>query len=89
MAPDLALQRAHVFSLTPGSWLVTGEADDGEFHALSLQTASSTPEVVERLLRERRRGATSILLPNGQPSVFGGQNPETLAPVLSLEAFFF
>jgi hypothetical protein len=89
MAPALALQRTHVFSLASGHWLVTGDTDDGEFQAMSLQTTSGTPEVIDRPLRERRRAATSILLPNGQPAAFGGQNPETSTPVRSLEVFFF
>jgi hypothetical protein len=88
-APALALQRTHVYPLASGHWLVTGDTDDGEFQAMSLQTASGTPEVIDRPLRERRRAATSIVLPNGQPAAFGGQNPETSAPVHSLEAFFF
>jgi hypothetical protein len=88
-APALALQRTHVFPLGSGHWLVTGDTDDGEFQAMSLQTTSGTPEVIDRPLRERRRAATSIVLPNGQPAVFGGQNPETAAVVRSLETFFF
>jgi hypothetical protein len=89
MAPAFALQRTHVFSLAAGHLLVTGDDDSGEFHALSVLTTSGTPEVVERPMRERRLAATSVLLPNGQPAVLGGQNPETMAPVLSLESFFF
>jgi hypothetical protein len=83
------LQRTHVFPLAAGNLLVTGDSDDGEFHAFSVATASGTPEITERPLRERRKAATSLLLPNGQPGVLGGENPETGAPVLSIETFFF
>jgi hypothetical protein len=87
--PPLALDRTHVFSRTAGNLLVAGETDDGEFHAFSMITTSGTPEITERPLRERRKAATTLLLPNGQPGVLGGENPETGAPVLSIESFFF
>jgi len=88
MAP-LALQRTRVFPLAAGSLLITGDSDDGEFHAWNLVTSSGMPEITERPLRERRKAATALLLPNGQPGVLGGENPETAAPVLSIETFFF
>jgi hypothetical protein len=86
--PSLALQRTRVFPLAAGNLLVTGDNDDGEFHAFSVLTSSGTTEIAERPLRERRKGATSLLLPNGQPGVLGGQHPETAAPALSIETFF-
>jgi len=85
--PPRALDRTHVFRLGTGNLLVAGESEDGEFHAFSL--ATSPPEITERPLRERRRGATSLWLPNGQPGVLGGENPETAEPILSIETFFF
>jgi hypothetical protein len=84
----MALERTQIFALNTGNFLFTGDSDDGEFHAFGLATASG-PEIVERPLRERRKAATAILLPNGQPGVLGGENPETGAPALSLEGFFF
>jgi hypothetical protein len=84
-----ALQRTHVFPLAAGNLLLTGDSDDGEFHAYSLLTASGTPEIVERPLRERRKAATALLLPNGQPAVLGGENPDTADPVLNIETFVF
>jgi hypothetical protein len=88
MAP-LALQRTRVFSLAAGNLLMTGDSDDGEFHAFNLLTSSGMPEMTERPLRERRRNATALLLPNGQPGVLGGEDPDTATPVLSIETFFF
>jgi hypothetical protein len=88
MAP-LALQRTHVFPLAAGNLLVTGDSDDGEFHAFTVLTSSGMPEITERPLRERRKAATALRLPNGQPGVLGGENPETAAPALSIETFFF
>jgi hypothetical protein len=85
--PPLALDRTHVFKLATGNLLVAGESEDGEFRAFSM--ATTPPEITERPLRERRRGATSLLLPNGQPGVLGGENPETAEPILSIETFFF
>jgi hypothetical protein len=87
--PSLALQRTRVFPLAPGNLLVTGDSDDGEFRAFTVVISNGTAEVTERPLRERRKGATSLLLPNGQPGVLGGQDPETAAPTLSIETFFF
>jgi hypothetical protein len=87
--PPLALDRTHVFSLAAGNLLVTGESEDQEFHAFSMITTSGTPEITERPLRERRKAATTLLLPNGQPGVLGGEHHETGAPVLSIESFFF
>jgi hypothetical protein len=87
--PGIALQRTRVFPLTAGNLLVAGDSDDGEFHAFSVVTSSGTPEITERPLRERRKAATSLVLPNGQPGVLGGENPETGAPALSIESFFF
>jgi hypothetical protein len=84
----VTLQRTHVYPLASGHFLVTGDAEDGEFRAFSLLTASGTPEIVERPLRERRKGATSLRLPNGQPAVLGGQNPETMDLVRNIESFF-
>ncbi len=86
--PPLALQRTRVFPLAAGNLLITGDADDGEFHAFTLATSGGAAEVTERPLRERRKSATSLLLPNGQPGVLGGENPETAAPALSIETFF-
>jgi hypothetical protein len=83
------LQRTSVFQLAAGHLLVTGDSDDGEFHAFSVLATSAPAEIVERPLRERRKGATAFVLPNGQPGVLGGENPETAAPVLSIESFFF
>jgi len=88
-AAPMALQRTHVFPLAAGNLLVTGDSDDGEFHAFSVLTSSGTPEIAERPLRERRKGATSLLLPTGQPGVLGGEDPESGAPAMSVEAFFF
>ena len=88
MSPT-ALQRTSVFPLAAGHVLVTGDSDDGEFHAFSVLTTGAPAEIVERPLRERRKGATAFVLPNGQPGVLGGENPETAAPVLSIESFFF
>jgi hypothetical protein len=87
--PPFALDRTRVFQLGAGNLLVTGESDDGEFHAFGTALSSGTPEVTERPLRERRKGATALVFPNGQPGVLGGDNPETGAPVVSMETFFF
>jgi len=87
--PPLALDRTRVFSLAAGTMLIAGESEDGEFQAFSTIASSSTPEITPRPLRERRKAATSLWLPNGQPGVLGGHNPETAAPVHSIESFFF
>ncbi|MET0591582.1 MAG: hypothetical protein ABW133_02710 [Polyangiaceae bacterium] len=84
----VALSRTHIYPVT-GQMLVTGDAEDGEFRAFSVVTTSGTAEVVERPLRERRKAATSVLLPNGQPAVLGGHNPETMEGVRNIESFFF
>ena len=87
--PPVALDRTHVFSLNAGTMLIAGESEDGEFHAFSTVASSATPEITPRPLRERRKAATSLWLPNGQPGVLGGHDPETAAPVHSIESFFF
>jgi hypothetical protein len=84
----VTLQRTHIYLLASGHFLVTGDAEDGEFRAFSVLTASGTPEIIERPLRERRKGATSVRLPNGQPAVLGGQNPDTMDVIRNIESFF-
>jgi hypothetical protein len=81
------LQGARVFSGDSGKALVIGEADDGETHAFLLSIGSQL-EVTETPLRERRKGATATILPNGQVGLIGGVSTDgSESAVSTLEAF--
>jgi hypothetical protein len=83
------LTGARVFRLDTGKALVLGDTDDGETHVLLASTASGKLAVTETPLRERRKGATATLLPNGQVGVIGGVSVDGTDTALStLEAFF-
>jgi len=84
----IPLVRTKGFSLQAGKTLVLGESDDGENHAFLLDTSSDAPSVLEKPLREPRKGATPVLLPNSQVGLVGGQRTDSGAPSLTIEVFF-
>jgi hypothetical protein len=83
------LQRTHVYPVAARNLLVTGDSEDGLFHAFNIRLDDNGAEVLERPLREPRRKATSIVLPTGQPAVLGGENPDDGTPTKSIETFFY
>jgi hypothetical protein len=84
-----ALTLAHVFRIDTGKLVVAGESDDGETHTFSVHTGGAMPDVAELPLRERRKGASPLLLPNGQLGLVGGLTVDGKdAPVSSIEALF-
>jgi hypothetical protein len=80
---------SHVFSVDSSKALVIGDSDDGETHAFLASVGSGKLEVAETTLRERRKGATATILPNGQVGVVGGLSVDGADKAVStLEAFF-
>ncbi|HKQ68939.1 MAG TPA: hypothetical protein VJT73_06360 [Polyangiaceae bacterium] len=84
----IALRRTRAFAQKAGEVLVVGESADSETHAFSVTVTGGVATVAERALRERRIGATALLLPNGQVGVVGGLKTEGTDPVTTIEAFF-
>ena len=85
---ESSLDRVQAFTLVNQRVLVVGDAEDGETHALSLDLSSDTPIATEQSFRERRAGASAVLLPNGQVAVVAGDKPGSANPVSSIELFF-
>jgi hypothetical protein len=83
-----ALARTKVFVVGGGKILVVGESDDGENHAFVVDTSAAPVSVVEQPLREPRKEATALVLPNTLPGLAGGIRVDTGAPALTIEAFF-
>lgn len=83
----IALDRTKVFVIDDNRILVMGESEDGQNRAFLVDTTDAAPSVDEKLLREPRKGATPVLLPNGQVGIVGGQLVDTAAPALTLEVF--
>ncbi len=88
VAVPMVLQRTKLFSLATGKVLVVGETEDEENHTFMIDTSSAAPTIAEHPLRERRKGATPVLLPNSQVALLGGEDPLSGAPILDFEAFF-
>jgi hypothetical protein len=77
-----------VFRLDAGKLLVTGDTADGETHAFSITTGDGAPGFAEQPLRERRKGASAVVLPSGQPGLVGGVSVDGAdTAVSSMEAF--
>jgi hypothetical protein len=84
-----ALTGARAFRLESVKALVTGDTDDGETHSFVLTTGGAKLEISEQPLRERRKGASATILPNGQVGLLGGLSIDgSGSPVSSFEAFF-
>jgi hypothetical protein len=83
-----ALVRTQVFVVGAGKILVVGESDDGENHAFLVDTSAVPASAIEQPLRERRKEATALVLPNTLPGLAGGIRIEDGAPALTIEAFF-
>jgi hypothetical protein len=85
--PPVVLQQTRVFSVASGKVVVVGEStSDGESHAFSI-VAGAAPSMVELPFRERRKGATAVMLLNGEAGLVGGDQVDTGAPSLTVEAF--
>jgi hypothetical protein len=83
------LTSTRVFRVDAGKALVIGDTEDGETHAQLVATGSGKLEATDTPLRERRKGATATLLPNGQVGVVGGVSVDgTDTPLSTFEAFF-
>jgi hypothetical protein len=78
-----ALQSSRVFRVDAGKLLITGETDDGETHAYSIAIGGASPEIVEQPLRERRKGASAVVLPNGQVGLVGGVSVDAAETAVS------
>jgi hypothetical protein len=87
-ALPMALGRTKAFVLAPNRIMVTGESDDGQNHALLVDTSAAPPTFTEKVLREPRKGATAIWLPTSQVGFVGGQVVATGASATSIEAYF-
>jgi hypothetical protein len=81
----VALARTHVFILRPTQLFIVGEADDGENRALGLDLISMAIDMP--VPRERRKGASVALFPNGQTGLVGGVSVDTGQPVTTIELF--
>jgi hypothetical protein len=81
------LVRTNVFVVGSGKILVVGESDDGQNHAYAVDTTAMPPMAVEQTLREPRKEAKSLVLPNTLPGLVGGIQLESGGPALTIEAF--
>lgn len=84
----IALRDARVFLPAASDLLVTGESDDGETHAFSLTTGAAVATIAELPLRERRKGASPVIMANGQVALIGGVSADAAeTAITSIEAF--
>ncbi|NUP10377.1 MAG: hypothetical protein HOW73_30370, partial [Polyangiaceae bacterium] len=90
---DELASHGHAYKLPDGTFLTVGEAEPegdgpGETLAFIVDIAAEPAEAVRSLpLRDRRRGATPIAVPNGTLAIIGGITPNG-APARSVEYFF-
>jgi hypothetical protein len=81
------LVRTKVFVVGSGKILVVGESDDGQNHAYAVDTTAVPVSAIEQTLREPRKDATALVLPNTLPGLVGGVKLDSGAPALTIEAF--
>jgi hypothetical protein len=88
--PPLTRTRAFFLGLGTSApqLLVIGETADGEDHAFWVDPLTAAPLSPNEIgFRQRRKGASVALFPNGQVGIVGGTDAATGAAVLSFELF--